>query len=51
MTEERKPEFPDPAPKQPIAPDLKAPAGPPPGKEEAARCEAAKLADKVQANA
>ena len=45
MTEERKPEIPDRAPKQPITPDLKAP----PGKEDGA--EAAKLADKVHANA
>jgi hypothetical protein len=48
MTEERKLQSPDPAPKQPIAPDLKAPAGPAPSKDAA---EAAKLADKVHANA
>ena len=46
MTEERKPVSPD--PKQPIAPDLKAPAEPAPSKDAA---EAAKLADKVHANA
>jgi hypothetical protein len=46
MTEEHK--LQSPAPKQPIAPDLKAPAEPAPGKDAA---EAAKLADKVHANA
>ena len=47
MTEERKPEIPDRAPKQPIAPEM-APAEPAPAKEDA---EAAKLADQVHANA
>ena len=41
MTEERKPQAPDPAPKQPIAPEM-APAEPAPAKEDA---EAAKLMD------
>lgn len=51
MTEERRiePLRPDPAP--PVARDLKVQTEQPPRKEDAVQCEAAKLADKLNANA
>jgi hypothetical protein len=48
MTEERKPQSPQPAPAQRIDRDRKAAA---PRKEDAVQAETAKLADKVNANA
>jgi hypothetical protein len=47
MTEERKPNAPQPAPAQPVARDLKTP----PRKEDNVQGEATRLADKVNANA
>ncbi|HEX4269833.1 MAG TPA: hypothetical protein VHZ32_00535 [Rhizomicrobium sp.] len=51
MTEEFKavPQRPDPVP--PAARDLKVQTAPPARKEEAVQCEAARLADKLNANA
>jgi hypothetical protein len=51
MTDERKPtpERTDPAP--PVARDLKVQTDQPPRKEDAMQCEAARLADKLNANA
>ena len=54
MTDETKstPERPDPVPPTaPVARDLKVHPDPPPHKEEAVQCEAARLADKLNANA
>jgi hypothetical protein len=47
MTQERKPDSPQSAPVQPVVRDLKTP----PRKEEKVQAEAAKIADKVNANA
>ncbi|HVW73983.1 MAG TPA: hypothetical protein VHC39_10120 [Rhizomicrobium sp.] len=51
MTEEHKPIPAGPEPAPPVARDLKVQTDPPPRKEEAVQCEAAKLADKLNANA